>query len=195
YNASLGAHSNRALATRLMALLIRCRRQSTIASSSVTSFRCPHPPTCASMVVRNFPSSNTDSVSPLPAFLTCKQSCPRSRLDAVVQQMIRVVQKECSASVSNEQREKFLQSSDDLYKKMSDRATRCAERVPDGDEALCKTIASCLLESALDELKADYPTDVVTFVADAMKLFLTFALKDPESPPEACFILYEPYNA
>ncbi|KAH7703258.1 hypothetical protein AAVH_29572 [Aphelenchoides avenae] len=78
---------------------------------------------------------------------------------------------------------------------MSDRAARCVDRDSEGDEALCKIAAGCLLGSALDELKADYPADVVTFVADSMKLMLTFALKDPKSPPEACSILYEPYKA
>lgn len=57
-----------------------------------------------------------------------------------------------------------------------------------------RTIA-CLLGSALDELKADYPADVVTFVADAMKLMLALSLMETQSPPEACSILYEPYKA
>lgn len=57
-----------------------------------------------------------------------------------------------------------------------------------------KNAASCALGSALDELKAAYPKDVVTVVADGTKLLLTFALKDPQSPPKACSILYEPYK-
>lgn len=47
----------------------------------------------------------------------------------------------------------------------------------------------------MDELKSDYPVDVVSFVTDEIKLMLAFALKDPESPPQACSILYEPYKA
>ncbi|KAH7715187.1 hypothetical protein AAVH_17407 [Aphelenchoides avenae] len=135
-----------------------------------------------------------DMCEPLPVFMKCSKSCPRSRLDAVVEQMIQLIQKECSESVSQEQREQFLQSVEDLYKKISDRATHCAAHEPDNDEALCKTIA-CLLGSALDELKADYPADVVTFVADAMKLMLALSLMETQSPPEACSILYEPYKA
>lgn len=58
-----------------------------------------------------------------------------------------------------------------------------------------RNVASCALGSALDELKADYPKDVVTVVADGTKLLLTFAFKDPQSPPKVCSILYEPYKA
>lgn len=47
----------------------------------------------------------------------------------------------------------------------------------------------------MDQLKADYPADVVTYVADAMKRMLALSLKEPKSPPEACDILYEPYQA
>lgn len=56
-----------------------------------------------------------------------------------------------------------------------------------------RNVARCKLGN-LDELKADYPKDVVTFVAGVMKLSLAFSLMDPASPPEACDILCEPYK-
>lgn len=58
-----------------------------------------------------------------------------------------------------------------------------------------RNAAICLLGSALDELKADYPEDVVTAVADMSKLWQVYYLKDHKSPPEACSFLYEPYKA
>lgn len=58
-----------------------------------------------------------------------------------------------------------------------------------------RNIASCLLGSALDELKTDYPKDVVTAVADMKKGYSTWFVKNQKSPPDACSFLYEPYKA
>lgn len=56
-----------------------------------------------------------------------------------------------------------------------------------------RNAASCLLD--LDDVKADYATDVVTLVSDMTKLAWTLPLEDPESAPESCSILFEPYEA
>ncbi|KAH7715206.1 hypothetical protein AAVH_17427 [Aphelenchoides avenae] len=139
--------------------------------------------------------SGSDWCGLLSSFTTCSKPCPSGRLDAVVQQETRIYQKQCSPNVTEEQREKFVHSQDELDKRLTDRAWHCEDRAPKDDEALCKNVASCLLGSALDELKADYPEDVVTAVADWRKAYSTWFLKDHKSPPEACSFLFEPYEA
>lgn len=56
--------------------------------------------------------------------------------------------------------------------------------------------ASCLFGSALDELKEQYPEDVVIAATAEWKLILAFALEDPKTQYRpACSALFEPYKA
>lgn len=59
---------------------------------------------------------------------------------------------------------------------------------------LFRKTAPCLL-GPLDEMKDQYPADVVTVVGDEWKLNLAFLLKDPASVnTSACSVLFEPYR-
>ncbi|KAH7722892.1 hypothetical protein AAVH_09547 [Aphelenchoides avenae] len=156
---------------------------------------------------RAFKENVTDTLAPsdvcesLSSFLDCSKSCPSSRVDAVVQQITQLAQEQCSPSVTEEQRGKFLKSYEYLTQTLIDRAEHCEDRdmennrALENDEALCKHVARCYFGAALDELSGDYPKDVVTVAVDATRLFVTFFLNDPKSSPEACSVLYEPYKA
>lgn len=57
-----------------------------------------------------------------------------------------------------------------------------------------RDVARCVL-GAVDDLKDEYPADVVTTVADEWKMLLAFFLNDPKSLDRpACAALSEPYR-
>lgn len=56
--------------------------------------------------------------------------------------------------------------------------------------------AKCLFGSALDELKEQYPADVLATATDEWRLILAFALKNPKSFNRPTWsALFEPYKA